>query len=276
MNDSAAILQIRGLSKQYVSRDALMRRRAGVIALQDVSFEVGTGETVAVIGESGSGKSTLARCIVRMEEADSGEILFRGTDLAKLTMSELRPFRSQVQLIVQDSAGSLNPRFTAAEMIEEPLVIQGIGTGGERRKRAAELIEQVGLETDWAERRVTQFSGGQRQRLAIARVLALRPALLILDEALTGLDLSTQAQVLNLLLELKNSYGLTYLFISHDLGLVSRVADRIAVMQGGRIVECGKPQDILQRPQHPQTIALVNSALAMRREMKAQGAAGGQ
>jgi ABC-type glutathione transport system ATPase component len=276
MNDCAAILQIRGLSKQYVSRDALMRRRAGVTALQDVSLEVETGESVAVIGESGSGKSTLARCIVRMEEADIGKILFRGTDLAKLTMSELRPFRSQVQLIVQDSAGSLNPRFTAAEIIEEPLVIQGIGTGGERRAQVLELIGRVGLGGDWAERRVTQFSGGQRQRLAIARALVLRPALLILDEALTGLDLSTQAQVLNLLLELKDSYALTYLFISHDLGLVSRVADRIAVMHGGRIVECGKPQDILQRPQHPQTIALVNSALTMRRDMNAQAAAGGR
>jgi len=276
MNSGKSILRVNGLSKRYVSRNALPRRRAGVVALQDVGLEIVIGEVIAVVGESGSGKSTLARCIARMEDADSGEVFFDGTDISKLNTSELRPFRSQIQLILQDSAGALNPRFTAAEIVEEPLVIQGIGTTEERRSRAVELMQQVGLAADWVERPVTQFSGGQRQRLSIARALALRPAFLILDEALSGLDLSTQAQVLNLLLELKQSYGLTYLFISHDLGLVSRIADRIAVMHAGQIVECGSPQEILERPQHPQTIGLVKSALAMRREINAHAAVGGR
>ena len=268
------IVQVRGLCKQYVSRDVLMRRRAGVIALQDVDLEIRTGEIVAVVGESGSGKSTLARCMTRLEDADRGDILFRGTELTGIGARELRPFRSQIQLILQDSAGALNPRFTAAEIVEEPLVIQGSGRFEERRRRAVELMGQVGLAADWAERSVGQFSGGQRQRLAIARALILRPEFLILDEAVSGLDLSTQAQVLNLLLELQDKYELTYLFISHDLALVSQVADRIAVMHSGRIVECGEAADILERPQHPQTVALVNSALAMGRQMRAHAATG--
>lgn len=276
MNDDAAnpILKIRGLCKQYVSRSALLRRRTVVTALDNVDFEVGFGKLVAVVGESGSGKSTLARCIARLEDSDQGDIWFRDRALTKLGGEKLRPFRSQIQLIFQDSAGALNPRFTAAEIVEEPLLIQGSESKNDRRRRALEMMEQVGLSHEFADRPVTQFSGGQRQRLAIARALVLRPSFLILDEALSGLDLSTQAQVLNLLLDLRAAHGLTYLFISHDLALVSQVADEIAVMHAGQIIERGATGEILSHPEHPQTIALVSSALALHGQMRARAARG--
>jgi peptide/nickel transport system ATP-binding protein len=267
MTDTSAnpILRVRGLSKQYAARDVLMRRRAVVHAIRNVDLDIAPGKIVAVVGESGSGKSTLARCIARLEDCEEGQIWFRSTDISALKPNQLRPFRREMQLILQDSAGALNPRFTALEAVEEPLVIQDTKNADERRHEALRMMEHVGLPADWAVRRVTQFSGGQRQRLAIARALILRPKFLLLDEALSGLDLSTQAQVLNLLLELQEAYGLTYLFISHDLALIAQVADEIAVMHAGEIVERAAAADILNRPKHPQTIALVNAAAALDR-----------
>ncbi len=257
------ILRVRGLSKHYAARDVLMRRRAVVHAIRNVDLDIAPGNIVAVVGESGSGKSTLARCIARLEHSDEGQIWFRSTDISALKPNQLRPFRREMQLILQDSAGALNPRFTALEAVEEPLVIQHTKNADERGREALRMMERVGLPADWAVRRVTQFSGGQRQRLAIARALILRPKFLILDEALSGLDLSTQAQVLNLLLELQEAYGLTYLFISHDLTLIAQIADEIAVMHAGEIVERGAAVDILSRPKHAQTIALVNAAASL-------------
>jgi len=265
MTDTSAnpILRVRGLSKQYAARNELMRRRAMLNAIRSVDLDIASGKIVAVVGESGSGKSTLARCIARLEHSDEGQIWFRSTDISALKPNQLRPFRREMQLILQDSAGALNPRFTALEAVEEPLVIQHTKNADERRREALRMMELVGLPADWAVRRVTQFSGGQRQRLAIARALILRPKFLILDEALSGLDLSTQAQVLNLLLELQEAYGLTYLFISHDLTLIAQIADEIAVMHAGEIVERGAAVDILSRPKHAQTIALVNAAASL-------------
>lgn len=265
MTDPSAnsILRVRGLSKQYAARDPLMRRRRVADALRNLDLDIAAGKMVAVVGESGSGKSTLARCIARLEHWDKGQIYFRDKDLANLDGDELRTFRREMQLILQDSAAALNPRFTALEAVEEPLVIQRKKDADERRREALRTMDQVGLPAGWADRRVTQFSGGQRQRLAIARALILRPKFLILDEALSGLDLSTQAQVLNLLLQLQETYGFTYLFISHDLRLIAQFADEIAVMHAGEIVECGAAADILNRPGHAQTIALANAAASL-------------
>lgn len=257
------ILRVRGLSKQYAARDLLMRRRRVADALRNVDLDIVAGKLVAVVGESGSGKSTLARCIARLEPWDEGQIYFRDKELANLDGDDLRTFRREVQLILQDSAGALNPRFTALEAVEEPLVIQRGKNADERRREALRMMDQVGLPAGWADRPVTQFSGGQRQRLAIARALILRPKFLILDEALSGLDLSTQAQVLNLLLRLQETHGLTYLFISHDLTLIAQVADEIDVMHAGGIVERGAATDILRRPKHAQTIALVNATVSL-------------
>jgi ABC-type glutathione transport system ATPase component len=276
MTDPAAnaIVRVRGLSKQYATRDRLMRRGAVVHALRNVDLDIAPGKIVTVVGESGSGKSTLARCIAYLEHWDDGQIWFRDKEVATLAGSELRAFRREMQLILQDSAEALNPRFTAMEAVEEPLVIQSTKNADERRREAVRFMERVGLSADWADRRVTQFSGGQRQRLAIARALILRPKFLILDETLSGLDLSTQAQVLNLLLELQDAYGLTYLFISHDLTLIAQVADEIAVMHAGEIVERAAAADILNQPKHPQTIALVNAATSLDRKARALAATG--
>ncbi len=265
MTDTSAnpILRVRGLSKQYAARDVLMRRRAILNAIRSVDLDIAPGKIVAIVGESGSGKSTLARCIARLEHSDEGQIWFRSTDISALKPNQLRPFRREMQLILQDSAGALNPRFTALEAVEEPLVIQHTKDLVERRREALRIMERVGLPADWAVRRVTQFSGGQRQRLAIARALILRPKFLILDEALSGMDLSTQAQVLNLLLGLQEAYGLTYLFISHDLTLIAQVADEIAVMHAGEIVERGAAVNILNHPKHAKTIGLVNAAASL-------------
>jgi peptide/nickel transport system ATP-binding protein len=220
-------------------------------------FQVAAGTTLALVGESGSGKSTLARCLARLEEADSGEIWFEGRDILRLRGRDLVPVRRRIQLIFQDSATALNPRFSALEIVEEPLLIQGRGGKAERRNRALELMEAVGLRTDWATRRSLELSGGQRQRLAIARALAAEPSLLIFDEALAGLDVLIQSQIVNLLLDLQVSRGLTYLYVSHDLELMGRIADEIAVLCAGRIVERGNAAAIVAGPRHPHTQALL-------------------
>ena len=231
-----------------------------VTALDDVSLSVAPGSTSAVVGASGSGKSTLAFCLACLERPTSGRIWFHGRDVAGLRENELRQIRPQIQLVFQDPAVSLNPRFMAEEIIAEPLMIQRRFEPRERRARASLLLERVGLRREMARRRPAEFSGGQRQRLAIARALALEPKLLILDEALSALDCSVQAQIANLLLDLQSSFGLTYLFVTHDLAMAAHLAQEVAVMENGRIVEHGPATNVLRRPQHATTQALLAAA----------------
>jgi ABC-type glutathione transport system ATPase component len=262
----SGLLRVRGLGKKYV-RGALWRKRVPVSAVRCVDFEIQSGQTFALVGESGSGKSTVARCVTRLEKPDSGQILIRGTDIAQLHSRELLPFRSGIQMVFQDAITSMNPRFSALEVIEEPLLIQSKNGQGERNRQsrrdlARNLMEEVGLSPDWMDRSILHFSGGQRQRLALARALTLRPQLLVLDEALSGLDLSTQAQIANLLLNLQAAHSLTYLLISHDMGLVARLADVIGVMSAGQIVEVGATLQIISNPNHGATKKLLASAKA--------------
>jgi ABC-type glutathione transport system ATPase component len=240
--ESGVLLNAIGLSKRYTRGAWLSRRRSPVEALRAVNLKIRAGSTVALIGPSGSGKSTLARCLACLEKPDSGEIRFAGTNLLGLSRRELMPFRRQIQLIFQEPAASLNPRLTALEIVSEPLVIARAGTKRDRRERAFELMEQVGLPSRMENRLPFELSGGQRRRLAIARALTLEPKLLILDEALTGLDLSTRAQIYNLLLQLQEACSLTYLCISHDFDLVTRFADEVVVLDAGRIVAGGAPE----------------------------------
>jgi peptide/nickel transport system ATP-binding protein len=255
----AALLETRGLSKQYVQRSPFSRKKFVIDALIDVDFRVAPAAVTALVGESGSGKSTLASCLALLERPDRGRICFEGNEISGCGAHELAALRPRIQMVFQDSAGALNPRLRAGQLIQEPLEIQSRETGRNLRARARELMEEVGLSADWIERRPLEFSGGQRQRLALARALALKPDFLILDESLSGLDLSTQAQILNLLLDLQARHALTYLLISHDLGLVGQVADFVAVMQRGRVVEQGTRQDVFGRPEHPHTRQLLNS-----------------
>jgi ABC-type glutathione transport system ATPase component len=258
------LLSVKGLSKKYV-RGGLWRNRVEVNAAVDVDFEIASGQTLALVGESGSGKSTVARCVTRLERPDSGQILFDGTDITNLYGRELIPFRSRIQMVFQDAVTSMNPHFSALEVIEEPLLFHSqVGGAGEtrldRREQVGILMQEVGLSPDWMRRSIFHFSGGQLQRLALARALASRPQLLVLDEALSGLDLSTQAQIANLLLDLQATHRLSYLLVSHDLALVSRLADTIAVMCAGRIVEAGPTQQIISRPKGEITKQLLTSA----------------
>ncbi|MBI3670321.1 MAG: ABC transporter ATP-binding protein [Acidobacteria bacterium] len=260
---SAPLLQVNSLRKSYQQRRWLSRKKYEVAALEGVDLAIARGTTLALVGESGSGKSTLARCLVRLEEPTSGEIWYEGRNLLCVSRAELRDLRRQIQVIFQDPAAALNPRFTAAEIVAEPLAIATHRSKKEQRERALDLMEQVELPRQAADRRAGEFSGGQRQRLAIARALALEPKLLILDEAFSALDLSIQAQIVNLLLDLQAARGLTYLYITHDLSLVGHLADEVAVMFRGQIVERAAPAALLRHPQHPHTRALVAACAAM-------------
>jgi ABC-type glutathione transport system ATPase component len=255
-----SLLRVRKLAKRYV-RGNLWGRRVAVVAVNGVDLEIPRGQTLALVGESGSGKSTVARCVARLEKPDSGQIWIGEKNASDLSSNSRLPLGREVQMVFQDPVTSMNPRFTAAEVVEEPLLIQGLNRD-QRRKVALESIDEVGLSRAWADRSAMQFSGGQRQRLAIARALVLRPKLLVLDEAITGLDLSTQAQIANLLLALQTSHSFTYLLISHDLALVARMADAIAVMAGGRIVETGPTSQMMTAPKEEETIRLLASARA--------------
>src|SRR5580765_6210616 len=257
-SDVEPLLRVEGLSKRYVP-GGHWSKRTPVVAVNEASFQMRSGQTHALVGLSGCGKSTVARCVARLERPDSGRIWFEQQEIVALGGRELLAIRKNIQLIFQDAVTSLNPRFSAAEAIEEPLRIQGCDRS-ERRHVAESVMKEVALSCSWLDRPIMHFSGGQRQRLAIARALALRPKLLILDEAFTGLDLSTQAQIANLLLELQTSHSLTYLLISHDLTFVSRMADTIAVMSLGRIVEEGRAEEVVINPLHPSTRALVAAA----------------
>lgn len=271
-----ALVKTSALSKQYVQRTPFSRKKCVIDALTDVDLEIAPGRVTALVGESGSGKSTLASCLGMLETPDRGEIWFEGSEISRWGSRKLAPLRSKIQMVFQDSVGALNPRFTAAEIIEEPLEIQRRESGRMLRTRACELMEEVGLSPDWADRAPLELSGGQRQRLAIARAIALKPAFLILDESLSGLDLSTQAQILNLLLDLQTAHCLTYLLISHDLSLVGQVADFVAVMHQGRIVERGSRQQVFTSPQHAHTRELLGSVRILESAFRTAQAGGRQ
>ncbi len=253
------IMVAHDLKKSYVRHRRLGGAPVRINALDGVSLEIRRGSTLALVGESGAGKSTLARILARLEDPDSGRILFEGKEISRLKGKRLNPFRRRIQMVFQDPAAALNPRFSAGEIVEEPLEVQGIGSRKDRRLRALALMEQVELPAVWASRHPDEMSAGQKQRLAIARGLALEPVFLILDEALRNLDLSIQAQLANLLLDLQASRSLTYLYISHDLGLVSRFADDVAVMYQGKIVEKAPSSDLFVHPRHPYTQALLRA-----------------
>ena len=256
-SNSIPIVEARGLTKVYSRRAGLLRRKRTTVAVDAIDLDVRTGSTFALLGESGSGKSTLARCIAGLEQPTRGEVRVGGELVSLLEREKRFEFRRRVQLIFQDSSAALNPRFTAEDIITEPLLVQRIGSAAERKEATSGLMRKVGLVPEMLSRRATQFSGGQRQRLAIARALTLHPSLLILDEALTGLDLPVQAQVLKLLRSLREEFNLTYLFISHDFRLMAEIADEMAIMCGGRIVERGTPRQLLAKPQHEHTRALI-------------------
>jgi peptide/nickel transport system ATP-binding protein len=252
----APLVRARGLTKRYQRRRGPRGERA-VDALVGVDITLARGATVALVGQSGSGKSTLARCLVRLEEPTSGTIEFEGTDVRALSGAGLRAFRERVQLVLQDAAAALSPRLRAAEIVSEPLEILGRGTRAERRRGAQELMETVGLPAALLDRRPLELSGGQRQRLALARALAVAPRLLILDEAFSGLDASIQAQMAALLADLQRQRGLTYLLISHDLALMSVLAEEVAIMFEGRIVERQEAARLFVSAEHAHTRALI-------------------
>jgi ABC-type glutathione transport system ATPase component len=249
-------LRARHLGKRYRRRSSL-RWSQEIHALHEVDLTLEPGATLAVVGASGSGKSTLSRCLALLETPSSGEVWLDGQNLSSLTGRALVPFRRQIQLVFQDPATALNPRLAAAEIVAEPLVVAGRGTRHEQRRRARELLGRVGLPASVEGRRPLELSGGQRQRLAIARALALEPTVLILDEALTGLDLSLQAQMVSLVQDLQASRAVACLYVSHDLDLMGTVADDMAVMHAGQIVERGPTSELLTRPQHARTREMV-------------------
>ena len=259
----APLLVVQGLSAGYTSRQGQVR------AFEDVSFVIGSGETVGLVGESGCGKSSLAKALMRLLEPGSGRIVMDGTDLAALQGRALQPWRRRAQMVFQDPFGSLNPRRTVHDILDTVLVVHGFDTTAERRRRIAGMLERVGLSAAVGNRYPHEFSGGQRQRICIARALVVEPSLVILDEPASALDVSVQAQILNLLVELKQDLGLSYLFISHDLSVVRYIADRVLVMHQGRLVETGHHQDIWHRPQHAYTRELL-AAVPGRRPEPAQ------
>ena len=242
------LIEVENLAKTY-SRKKFAGAPEELRALDGVSFSIFRGTTLAIVGESGSGKSTLALCLACLEKATSGSIRFEERDILEFGEKDLRAIRRKIQLIFQDPANSFNPRWKVVDILTEPLVLQGNLSRDEMRVRARRLLEQVGFSSDMEERRPSELSGGQRQRLAIARALTLEPKLLILDEALSALDCSVQAQIANLLVELQSTRGVTYLFITHDMAMAAHLADEIAVMSQGRIVDRGVPDKILKQPE---------------------------
>src|SRR5215469_777069 len=253
------LLEVENLVKTY-SRKKFAGTREEVRALDNVSFTIFRGTTLAIVGESGSGKSTLGLCLACLEKPTSGLIRFEDKDLVRLGEKNLRAIRRRVQMIFQDPASSFNPRWTILEILAEPLALQGTLGRDEIRPRAHLVLQQVGLSPDMEEKLPRELSGGQRQRLAIARALMLDPELLILDEALSGLDCSVQAQIANLLIELQSARGMTYLFITHDLAMAGHLGDEIAVMSKGRIVEQGAPDKMLKQPENEITRQLLAAA----------------
>jgi ABC-type oligopeptide transport system ATPase subunit len=253
------LLEVRHLVKEFTRRKGLFRKGTPVRAVDDVSFTIERGETFGLVGESGSGKTTTGRCILRLIEPTSGEVIFDGKDVLALPRAELRRARRDMQIVFQDPYSSLNPRMRVSDIVEEPLVIHKLGSRGEREERVKQLFSLVGLNPEHLRRYPHEFSGGQRQRIGLARALALNPSLVIADEPVSALDVSVQAQVVNLLMDLQQQLKLTYLFIAHDLRLVEHICGRVAVMYLGRIVEMGDTAKLFAAPQHPYTKALLSA-----------------
>ncbi len=253
------LLEVRHLVKEFSRSRGLFAPRSIVRAVDDISFTVEEGETFGLVGESGSGKTTTGRCILRLIEPTSGEVRFKDEDVLSFSKSRLRQARRDMQIVFQDPYSSLNPRMRVGAIVEEPLIIHRIGGKAERRARVAELFDLVGLDPSQLARYPHQFSGGQRQRIGLARALALNPSLVIADEPVSALDVSVQAQVINLLMDLQERLKLTYLFIAHDLRLVRHICSRVAVMYLGKIVEIGETDALFALPAHPYTRALLSA-----------------
>ncbi len=254
-----ALLDVLHLVKNFSRASGGVGRSSTLRAVDDVSFSIEPGETFGLVGESGSGKTTTGRCILRLVEPTSGEVRFRDRDVLALSRAELRRARRDMQIVFQDPYSSLNPRMRARAIVEEPLVIHKLGTEAERTDRVAELFRLVGLDATHLDRYPDEFSGGQRQRIGLARALALNPSLIVADEPVSALDVSVQAQVINLLMDLQERLALTCLFIAHDLRLVRHVCARVAVMYRGRILEMGRTEALFRNPAHPYTRALLSA-----------------
>ncbi|OPY82373.1 MAG: Oligopeptide transport ATP-binding protein OppF [Smithella sp. PtaU1.Bin162] len=254
------LIDLQNLNKIFTFTSGIFNSQNRIVhAVQSINLQIWKGETLGLVGESGCGKSTLARLIVGLENPSSGFIFFQGDDISSYDKRAMKIYRRNVQLIFQDPYSSLNPRKSAISMVKEPLIIHRSGNSDERRRQATELMEKVGLSAEQANRYPHEFSGGQRQRIGIARALILQPQLIIADEPVSALDVSVQAQILNLLKDLKQDFGLTYLFISHDLNVIRHMADRVAVMYLGQIVELAENRDIYESPLHPYTQLLLSA-----------------
>ena len=265
MEDDQVLLEVKGLQKFFPIRKGFLQRVVGQVrAVDGIDFRVYKGETFGIVGESGCGKTTASRCIVRALQPSAGEIFFRAdggalTDIANLSRDEMRPLRRHMQMIFQDPFSSLNPRMTLFDIVGEPLLVNGMANRQQRIERVEELLGLVGLRPEFLQRFPHAFSGGQRQRIGIARALALNPSLIVADEPVSALDVSVQAQILNLLLELQSRLGLTYLFVAHDLSVVKHICDRVAVMHVGRVVETAETKQLFESPKHPYTEALLSA-----------------
>lgn len=257
---SELLLEVNGLKKYFPITGGLFGRKQGEVkAVDDVSFYVKKGETLGIVGESGCGKSTTGRLLMRLIEASDGKIVFEDKEITSMSKAELRKTRRDIQMVFQDPYASLNPRHSIEQILEEPLIVHGIGTKEERNKQVRDMLEVVGLSSYHAKRYPHQFSGGQRQRIGIAKALMTKPKLIIADEPVSALDVSIQAQVLNLMKDIQKEFQLTYIFIAHDLGVVRHISDRVGVMYLGRLIELAESEELYENPKHPYTEALLSA-----------------